>query len=114
MTHVMRQVLPGLAPITRLINIVVRGDIQDVRIFRVKRNHNNGIAATTTRQCENEQDKRYEERHDPERHEEVSREVAHYRKFTNCKSSPKSFCLRNAMAVWSSSLLLLNTRICSP
>src|SRR4029079_10431465 len=50
----MRQIRPGLAPIARLIDIVVRRDVDDVRILRVELDNNNGIAATAARERDGE------------------------------------------------------------
>jgi hypothetical protein len=46
----MGQIRPGLAPITRLIDVVVRRNVDDVRILRMKLDHDDGIAAIAAKE----------------------------------------------------------------
>src|SRR5688572_4972776 len=50
MAHPMRQIRPGLAPIARLVDVVVRRDVDDVGILRIELYNNNGIAAIAARE----------------------------------------------------------------
>jgi hypothetical protein len=50
MAHPFRQVRPGLAPIARLIDVVVCRDVDDVRILRIELDDNDGIAAIAAKE----------------------------------------------------------------
>ena len=50
MAHALGEIRPCLPPVARFIDVVVRGDVNDVRIFWVKLNNDDGIAAIAARE----------------------------------------------------------------